>query len=163
MAKKSEQLQIRVTPREKEAIRRRADAAGVDVSTYVLARALPPSSERFAEMVESIRDEGDCRYALASLNDYLTSLAPMEFDAAVSAAPLAGLTSLIQNYVAAMVEQAASQRRVPPPAWVREVMPLEDPYFAAPLRSLRSYLLQVSPVPFKRRNIFIDASIGARV
>lgn len=163
MATKSEQLQIRVTPREKAMIRRRADAAGVDVSTYVLSRALPGSSDRFADIVDAIRNEPDYRYALASLNDFLALLAPLEFAAAVGSVSLRGLSPLLQNYVAAMVEHAGMQRRVPAPAWVRDVESLEEPYFGAPLRSLRSYLLQVSPVAFKRRNIFIDASIGSRV
>jgi hypothetical protein len=46
---------------------------------------------------------------------------------------------------------------------VREVPPLEEPHFATTLEGLRLHLLQVSPVPFKRRNIFIDSSLGDRV
>ena len=78
-------------------------------------------------------------------------------------ADLAGLTPYLRNYVAAMVELAAHQRDVFPPAWVRDVEPLEAPHFATPLAGLRLHLLRTAPVPFKRRNIFIDASIGDRV
>jgi hypothetical protein len=60
-----------------------------------------------------------------------------------------------------MVELAAHQKGVVPPAWVREVPPLDEPHFATPLEGLR--LLRASPVPFKRRNIFIDSSVGDRV
>lgn len=49
------------------------------------------------------------------------------------------------------------------PDWTRDVVPLDKPYFATPLRSLRSYLLRVSPVAFKRHNLFVDATVGRRV
>ena len=55
MSMKSEQLQIRVTPRQKVALKRSAAAAGVDVSTYVLSRVLPPSHDRFAEILSALR------------------------------------------------------------------------------------------------------------
>jgi hypothetical protein len=62
-----------------------------------------------------------------------------------------------------MVEQAADQKHVAPPAWVRDVAPLDAPHFATRLKSLRQHLLRSAPVPFKRRNIFVDAGVGARV
>ena len=43
------------------------------------------------------------------------------------------------------------------------IAPLASPVFGSKLESLRLYLLTHSPPPFRRRNIFIDASIGARV
>jgi len=73
------------------------------------------------------------------------------------------LSPLLGNYVAAMVEQAAAQKNVLPPKWVRDVAPLDQPFFASELASLRLHLLCSSPVPFKRRNIFVDSSIGARI
>jgi hypothetical protein len=78
-------------------------------------------------------------------------------------ADLRGLSPYVQNYVAAMVELAAHQKGVASPGWVREVPPLDEPHFATALGGLRLHLLQVSPVPFKRRNIFIDSSLGGRV
>jgi hypothetical protein len=62
-----------------------------------------------------------------------------------------------------MVEQAAHQQDVVPPAWVRDVEPLDEPHFAVPLSSLRLHLLRAAPVPFKRRNIFVDSAVGDRV
>ncbi len=163
MTARSEQLQIRVTPREKAALKRRARAAGQDVSAYVLACALPIESRRLAAAVEALRVDADHRFALAELSDALSSLVPAEFAAAVSGIDVRALSPLLQNYAAAMVEQAAAEKWVPAPAWTHDIEPLEDPYFAASLKSLRLYLLRATPVAFKRRNIFTDAGVGARV
>ncbi len=163
MATRSAHLQVRVTAAEKESLKRLARSAGQDLSGYVLARALPLYRLRFEEILRSLGQEDDHRFALAELNDFLTALAPVEFPQAVEHADVAPLTPFVKNYVAAMVEQAAHLKGVPPPSWVRRVTPLEVPRFATALRSLRLHLLGASPVPFKRRNIFVDASVGARV
>ena len=168
MAAKSEQLQIRVTPRQKAALKRQARAAGLDVSTYVLARVLPPERDRFADLLRELGSSADHRFALAELHDFLAGCPPMVFadalqQTAVTANALAALSPLLQNYVAAMVEQSAAKKGLMPPAWVRDVLPLDAPHFAGELRSLRQYLMAVSPVPFKRRNLFVDATIGDRV
>ena len=163
MSAKSQQLQIRIAPAQKAALRRLAHAAGLDVSGYVLARVLPPGPERFAGILLALGDDADRRFALAELNDFLHSCAPVQFAEAVARADLGELSPFVQNYVAAMVEQAAGHKGVAPPAWVRDVIPLAEPHFATPLRSLRLHLLHAAPVPFKRRNIFVDAGVGARV
>jgi hypothetical protein len=163
MATRTQQLQIRVTPQEKRALRRLAKDAGLDLSSYVLGRALPSNRLRFKELVRSLGEGEDHRFALAELNDLLTGLAPVEFGDTVEEAEVTALSPLLRNYVAAMVEQAAHLKKVPPPSWVDRVEPLETPYFATDLKSLRAYLLAASPVAFKRRNLFVDASIGARV
>ena len=163
MTSKSQQLQIRVTPRQKAALKRLAKAAGLDVSAYVLSRALPPAGVRFEAILARLDDEEDHRYALAELNDFLAALAPAELREAVAHADLQKLSPFLRNYVAAMVEQASYQKRVPSPSWTAEVEPLELPYFATPLKSLRPHLLHASPIPFKRRNIFVDAAVGDRV
>ncbi len=118
----------------------------------------------FARLLEALRDDAQPSFALAEINDFLSGLTPGELGGAVEQADVAGLTRYLQNYVAAMVELAAYQRNVPPPAWVRDIKPLETaPHFATSLPGLRLYLLRNSPVPFKRRNIFIDSSVGDRV
>lgn len=115
----------------------------------------------FIRLLEALRDDHQPSFALAELNDLLTGLPAGELRIAVEHADLTGLTSYLQNYVAAMVELAAHRRDVPPPAWVHDVVPLAaEPHFATPLASLRLHLLRASPVPFKRRNIFIDSSLG---
>lgn len=163
MGSRSEQLQIRVTPREKSALKRRAHSAGQDLSAYVLALALPAATTHFARIIDALREEADRPFALAELNDALSALAPFEFATAVDAIDVRALDPLWQNYVAAMVEQAARAHGIAPPRWTGLVAPLDQPYFATSLRSLRSYLLRVAPIAFKRRNIFVDASVGARV
>lgn len=165
MTGKTDQLQIRVSPRQKATLKRLAAAAGQDVSSYVLARALPPARLRFEAILRALGDAGEHRFALAELNDLLSGLASVELRDAVAAvsADLGRLSPFLQNYVAAMVEQATSQRAVEPPAWVAAIPSLERPYFAAPLASLRLHLLTASPVAFKRRNLFVDATLGARV
>jgi hypothetical protein len=168
MAAKFEQLQIRVTPRQKAALKRQARAAGLDVSTYVLARVLPPECDRFAVLLRELGSTTDHRFALAELHDFLADCPPMAFaealqHSALTVRALAGLSPFLQNYVAAMVEQSATLKGLMPPLWVRDLPQLDAPYFAGELRSLRQYLLAVSPVPFKRRNLFVDATIGARV
>lgn len=163
MTTKSQQLQIRVTPNEKAALRRLAAAAKQDLSSYVLSKSLPRGRLRFQELVMSAGEEADRRFALAQLNDLLTGLTGVELVDAVEHAQVSHLQPFVQNYVAAMVEQAAYMKGVRPPSWVAEVAPLEMPHFALPFHGLRLHLLRASPVPFKRRNIFIDSSLGARV
>ena len=162
MRKRSSFVQLRVTPREKARLKQLARAAGQDLTGYVLARALPPNRLRFREILQALAEGDEHRYALAELNDFLTELAPVELLDALDV-ELPDLDPLHANYVAAMVEHAAHLKETPPPAWTRTVAPLEQPYFGSPLGSHRIHLLRASPVAFRRRNIFVDASIGARV
>jgi hypothetical protein len=162
MAPKSTQLQIRVAPGQKAALRRRAREAGLDLSSYVLSRALPRADSRLAPILKTLRGL-EYRFALAELNDLLESLAPFEFGSVLESMDVSGLSPLLRNYVAAMVEQAADRKDVNPPDWTREVVPLQEPWFATDLRGLRPYLLTASPAVFKRRNLFVDAAVGSRV
>ena len=160
---KSEQLQIRVTAPEKAALKRIARAAGQGVSAYVLSRALPKPQLHFQELVGALADDDARRFVLAELNDLLARLTRAELLDAIREAPVLNLPRYWRNYVAAMVEQAAHRKDISPPRWLSEIEPLTSPHFAAPLASLRLHLLRASPVPFRRRNIFVDASIGDRV
>lgn len=160
---KSHQLQIRVTGSQKAELKRLAQGAGLDMSTYVLTRVLPASRSKLAEVVGQLSEDEARRFALAELNDLLAGLAAGAFADAVGDVDLRGLSPFLQNYVAAMVEQAAHLKAVRPPAWTRDVEPLELPYFAVPFERLRPHLLRSSPVAFKRRNLFVDATIGDRV
>jgi hypothetical protein len=166
MATKSHQLQIRVTRDEKWAIRRLARAAGLDVSSYMLARALPATQTRFYGLLRALAEPPGRSYVLAELNDFLSALSGPELTEAVGVverAVLEALPDYERNYVAAMVELACARRDHPPPAWTTHVRPLARPRFGTELKSVRPHLLRVSPVPFKRRNVFIDSSIGDRV
>jgi hypothetical protein len=163
MPARSEQLQIRVTAADKVAIKRRARDAGLDVSAYVLSRALPNADTRLAGILGALRDDRNRSFALAELHDLLVGLAPMEFAAALARVDVRGLVPYVQNYVGAMVEQAAQAAGAEPPAWTRDIPPLDEPHFSTPLRSVRLYLLRAAPVAFRRRNIFADTPLGARV
>lgn len=164
MTTRSQQLQIRVTPHEKSMLKRLARAAGQDVSSYVLARALPDARLQFAAILRRLGDSADdYRYALAELNDFLSSRWPAELADATWTADVGRLSPFLKNYVAAMVEQAAHLKGVSTPAWTEAIEPLAEPWFAVSLRSLRLHLLRSSPVPFRRRNLFVDASLGSRV
>jgi hypothetical protein len=79
------------------------------------------------------------------------------------ASPPPALTPYLANYIAAMVEYACAKAGIDSPAWTRTVAPLTGPVFGSTLMGLRLYLLAHSPPPFRRRNIFIDASVGSRV
>lgn len=162
MPSKTQQLQIRVSADQKRTLKRLAREAGQGMSGYVLSRVLPQDGARFESLLAGVADEEHRRFALAELNDLLADLPPGRFPDAVEHADVSRLSPYLQNYVAAMVELAAHQRSVAPPPWMGRVPPLDEPHFATPMASLRPHLLKASPVPFKRRNIFIDASIGDR-
>jgi hypothetical protein len=159
---KSAQLQIRVSLAEKTAIRRAARRAGLEMSAYVLARVLPAPARRFQDLTEACADPEGARFALAELSAWLASLGAGELQEGVASPPPV-LTPYLANYVAAMVEYACAQCGVAPPAWTRGVAPLSEPVFGSALMSLRLYLLSHSPAPFRRRNIFIDSTVGSRV
>jgi len=168
MSRKTQQIQIRVTAAQKAALKRRARAAGRDLSSYVLERALPPEGEALQGILDRLAESdatggGAHRFVLAELNDFLSSRSPDELEPAIAEADLSGLSPFLANYVAAMTEQAAARAGVTPPAWTRAVQPLDEPYFATDLVSLRPHLLRESPVPYRRRNLFVDASVGDRV
>ncbi len=82
-------------------------------------------------------------------------------EVADSLAGRCGVTRL--NYLAAMIEQTAASLAVAAPEWTRLVPPLKHPVFASELGSLRLHLLMNALPPFRRRNLFVDTSIGGRV
>lgn len=162
MAPKTDVLQIRIAPRQKAALKRLARAAGLDVSAYVLSRALPVRRDAWNRIVAGLADDDAPSHRLAALHDLLADAAPVDFGEVVGGPPAPGTAPWVAAYVAAMVEHAAHGKSVVPPAWVRDVPALEHPWFATELRSLRLHLLGTSPVAFRRRNLFVDATVGAR-
>lgn len=160
---KESQLQIRVTREQKLAIRRAADLAGLDMSEYVLRRVLSIPAQRFQDLTRELAASASPSFALAALHDLLVSLAPMEFREAVAVGPQVHASPYLENYLAAMVETACAQNRAEIPSWVPRITPLPRPVFASDLKALRLHLLTHSPPAFRRRNIFIDATLGNRV
>lgn len=159
---KTSQLQIRVSEEQKQALKDAAAREGLDVSTYVLSKALPQERREFRALVAAVGSGRQHRAALAVLNDFLWALSPAAFARAVEEPPSV-LPPFEANYVAAMVETAANRKRVAPPAWTQDIPPLREPWFASSLKSLRLHLLCESPVAFRRRNLFVDSTVGDRV
>ena len=160
---KLSQLQIRVSEAEKSAIRSAAARAGLDMSTYVLSRVLSIPARQFKEAVRALSGPGRVSFELADINSLLSKFTAVELRDAVAAAPEVDLPPFLANYVSAMVETACAKHAIPVPAWTRRVPPLDEPAFGSTLGSLRLHLLTHSPAPFRRRNIFIDSSLGDRV
>jgi uncharacterized protein (DUF1778 family) len=159
---KTAQLQIRVSPLQKAALKRAAARAGLDVSAYVLGRVQAPAAQEVADVVSRIAQDTS-RFAMAELNALLTRLTVGELREAVEYAPRQLLDAYHSNYIAAMVEMACERLSLAVPAWVCQMPLLAEPVFGSTLQSLRLYLLTHSPAAFRRRNIFIDASIGGQV
>jgi hypothetical protein len=160
---KKAQLQIRVSSVDKKAIQRAAKRSGMDMSGYVLSRVLSEAAARFQECIGGCVRDASPSFALAELNSLLSSLTPGEMRDAVAAPPSLALPPFLANYVAAMVEYGCARCAVTVPGWTREVAPLEEPAFGTTLKSLRLHLLTHSPAPFRRRNIFIDSSLGRQI
>lgn len=124
---------------------------------------LPHNEQRFRELSGDVDDRVSGRFSLAELNTFLTGLSRLELRPAVSTPPPATLSAYSSNYVAAMVEYVCGRRDIDPPAWTRSIEVLPEPQFGTALQSLRLHLLTCSPPPFRRRNIFVDTSIGGQV
>lgn len=120
-------------------------------------------AEVFQSLVDALRDVSGRRLVYAALHDLLADLTPATFDEATAGVRLVGLGTVERNRVASMVEHVAHRLGRVPPAWCGEVEPLARPEFSGGLLSLRPHLLRVSPVAFRRRNLFVDATVGDRV
>ena len=163
---KTEQLQIRVSAGIKSQIRKRAQAANMDMSEWVLAALFPPVAREFQDLCAEIAKQGQSsdRFSVfAALSDFLQRLDSDELLRALQHQPDAKLDEFSFNYVAAMVELACHRKKIKPAAWLQDAEGLSEPYFGSPLLSLRLYLLAHALIPFKKRNIFIDSSVGDRL
>lgn len=164
MENRNHYLQIRVTAAEKAAIRRAAEKAGQDMSGWILDKLLPAPQREFQRLAKSLASSPENRrFIFAELNDYLSGMDKRQLSQAVSEPPKAGLDNYAAAYLAAMIETAAHRQDIDPPRWTADVPGLPEPVFGSSLPGLRLHLLTHSPPPFRRRNIFIDSSIGDRV
>lgn len=160
---KGGQLQIRVSEREKAAIQAAARRAGMDMSAYVLARVLPDIETRASALLGRMASPDTRKLALAEFSSWLNDLSGAEFEQVVRIVPAKTLPDEVRNYLAAMVELTCARRQLLVPPWTHEVAPLRQPYFASALVGLRLHLLTNSPPPFRRRNLFVDTSVGGQV
>lgn len=157
-------LQIRLSPDQKEALKAKAEAAGEGLSEFVLNRVLAPSSSQFSDLIDWMLRAPDSHVPYAEFVDYLQTLpAARGRELAQKPARFAELTPLQQNEVCAWVEHRAALWGVQPPAWVMTVPGLAIPHFAGGLVSLRPYLLVVTPVVYRRRNLFTERGLGWRL
>ena len=160
---KTLQLQIRVSPVEKAIIVRDARKAKMGLSQWVLSKVLPSQQEAFQKCLAQLIEQSNPKYILAEIHDMLDIAAADEFELMVARPPRVVLSDYLANYVAAMIEYAAVQKGRKVSFWVKQVLPLKIPVFGSDLKSLQLYLLTHSPPPFRRRNVFIDATVGQRV
>ena len=160
---KSAQLQIRLSAADKAAIQRAARRAGQDMSAWVLGRLVSRPRENFQTLAATLVATDRPAFALAELNDFLSNCTAAELETAIAGTPRLPRQPELANYLAAMVEYAAGRLGVPVPAWLQDITPLPNAWFGSDLESLRLHLLTQSPPPFRRRNIYIDASVGDRV
>jgi hypothetical protein len=160
---KTEHVQIRVTRAEKAELVRRARAAGQDLSSFLLKRALPDTAGRFAALVQALVGRARDPFVLAELSDFLGSLDRSSFDSALELLPRARLDDVTRNLMCAMVETRAAKLAVRPPAWAQSEPALRRPWFPTELSSVRLHLLCNSPPAFRRRNLFVDSTVGDRV
>ena len=157
MGNKVSQLQIRVTPAEKQALKRLAAAAGETVSSYVLSRALPSTGVALAGLMSRLGDaELDVRETFADLAAGLEEIPPDELAEALPEPDLDEVPPVLLNRAAALVEADATRRGGVAPAWTRRVAPLARPHFGWSLTSLKPHQMRVTPAAFKRRNLFFD-------
>lgn len=164
MSPKSSWLQIRVTPEEKERLRAQASAANMDLSTFMLWRASGPDDTEFDSLIAWMLRTPDSHVPYAEFVDYLQTLpASRGTELAAMPARFDELTPLQKNEVCAWVEHRAALWGVHPPSWVLGVPGLEKPHFAGGLINWRPYLLVVSPVVYRRRNIFTERGLGWRL
>ena len=67
-------------------------------------------------------------------------------------------------YLAAVAETLCREAALPPPAWTESPLCyLHRPWFAGGMETLKAILLVESPVPFRRRNLFVSANALVRV
>lgn len=161
--RKTEQLQIRVSPSQKLAIKKQAQKARMNMSDWVLRKALPTAQMNFQDLLAEMAASEAPSFAFAELLELIGPMSAVEFESAVSEPPEVELDPYWKNYLAATVEHAAAMKHAKAPSWTRDVIPLEEPAFGSSLESLKLHLLVNSPPAFIGRNIFIDSSVGDRV
>ena len=67
-------------------------------------------------------------------------------------------------YLAAVVETLCREAGLQAPSWTESPRCyLHRPWFAGGLENLKAILLAESPVPFRRRNLFVSANVLVRV
>ena len=161
--RKTEQLQVRVSPAQKRAIQKQAERARISMSDWILRRLLPSATLIFQDLLVELASADDPSYVFAELLDFIDSMAAEQFEEVFAEPPSVRLDPYWACYLAATLEHAASLKHAKAPAWTRDVPALGEPVFGSSLESLKLHLLVNSPPAFIGRNIFIDSTVGDRV
>ena len=160
---KTDYIQIRINKKEKAKFVKLAELDNMSLSNWILNKLkIDISPVEIKIIYGQIAIASDSSYALAFLNDSLMKVPKHTWSDLVSIKP-ENLNFENLCYVASMIEHAAEIRELNTPLWVNDIGALQTPYFVSTFKNLRLYLLINSPVSFRKRNIFIDASIGDRV
>ncbi|MBI5582718.1 MAG: hypothetical protein HY892_02745 [Deltaproteobacteria bacterium] len=70
----------------------------------------------------------------------------------------------VNAYLAGVAETLCREAGLTPPAWTeKSEYFLPEPWFAGGLENLKAILLVESPVPFRRRNLFVSQNAMTRV
>lgn len=160
---KSTHIQLRVSPKEKQQIAKSAKRSGLSLSAWILNKVLSEKTLDFQVLMRELGQGTHDRVTLAAFSDFLDELSRADFDMALEQGPQAKLSALHLNTVAAMVEHVAQMSGFAFPQWTKKISPLEKPWFASNLKALRCHLLVSSPAAYKRRNLFVDSTVGDRV
>ncbi|PCI64572.1 MAG: hypothetical protein COB38_12570 [Gammaproteobacteria bacterium] len=160
---KDEFLQIRLSSKQKESIRNAAKMANADMSSWILSKVLNSQSDDFLKVIEKLVSSQQQSYIYAEIHDLLMKCDHNIFGETVKLPPTAQLNSFQLNYITAMVEHRAMQLSEKTPNWCSEINSLKKPHFGSNLKCLKLYLLLNSPLAFRKRNIFIDSTVGQRV
>lgn len=137
----------------------------MDISAYLLSKAgldLRAKWDGLAGDLERADDE-KISYVWAAIIDFLTPLSRQDFQDLFANEPAWSLSDFKENYLVGLIERVAQNLNIPAPNWALDVNPLADPYFPEEHPKLRVYLMLHGDPIFRRRNIFIDSSIGGRV
>ena len=160
---KNENIQIRVSSSQKEKLKKIAKLQKMSLSEYILSISLTEITPlEIIDLYASMAKEDDKSFHLARINELLMKCPKHMWEKLVSFYPK-NLDEKAIAYVAGLIEQAAFIRSLSKPSWSTKIEALEEPLFASHLEKLRLYLLIKSPIPFRKRNIFIDSSVGDRV
>jgi hypothetical protein len=106
----------------------------------------------------------DLKYILANFIDEFNRSDRDKKQKMIEKFPFEGITDIKYiAYVAAMVEELCFQNKMEIPEWVWDKQfQLKEPFFVGGLESLKAFLIAESPLPFRRRNIFVSANVLQR-
>lgn len=163
MNRKNDTIQIRVNLEQKKKLKALAKFYNKNLSELIISKLLTETLMLdLVNIYNDMHDKDNWSFCLAKLNELLQKI-PEQLWEELSEIEPKGLEHKQLAYISALLEQTAFIRKLKKPQWTSSVTALQTPLFASQLKSLQIYLLTVSPLPFRMRNIFIDSSAGDRV